>query len=453
MAVDPLFQIIHTNWDWKPLAEVCGRGGGDIQTGPFGSQLHASDYVTAGIPVIMPQNISKDRVDADGIARITRGDADRLSRYLVKKGDIVYSRRGDVKRKALITAREDGWLCGTGCLRIRFGKGTVDPVYASYFLSHPAAGEWVVRHAVGATMPNLNTSILGALPFLLPPPEEQHAIASVLGALDDKIEQNRRTVGVLEKLARAIFRAWFVDFEPVKARAAGATRFPSMPQAVFDALPATFVDSDIDPVPEGWDVGNVRDLAALSKLQVKPQECPDETFEHFSIPAFDAGKRAITEIGEAIKSNKFLVIDNCVLLSKLNPRIPRAWLPPTTRGKRRIASTEFLVFVPHVASDRHYLYCQFQQVNFQHSLAQAASGTSNSHQRVRPKNVLARQVITPSPLLRKSFTDIVDPMFATIEALRVESEKLAQMRDYLLPKLLSGEVRVEIASEHTPAMP
>ena len=210
-----------------------------------------------------------------------------------------------------------------------FGDGIVDPLFASYFLSHPASREWVARHAVGATMPNLNTSILAALPFLLPPIDEQRAIAGVLGALDAKIEQNRRT-------AWAIFRTWFVDFEPVKAKAAGATAFPSMPQHVFDALPTRFVDSDIGPVPEGWEVGAIDDLAALSKTQVNPQESPEEIVDHLRIPAFDAGMLPVVEAGSAIKSNKFLVVAGCVLLSKLNPRIARVWLPPSPCGRKKL---------------------------------------------------------------------------------------------------------------------
>src|SRR5579872_5792159 len=156
--VESLLGPIPDGWDNLPLAEVCRRGGGDIQTGPFGSQLHASDYVSAGIPSIMPQNIGDNRVLVDGIARITANDAERLSRYLVQPGDIVYSRRGDVERRALVRTAEDGWLCGTGCLRVRLGKGEADPIYCSYYLGHPEVRAWIVRHAVGATMPNLNTS-------------------------------------------------------------------------------------------------------------------------------------------------------------------------------------------------------------------------------------------------------------------------------------------------------
>ena len=297
----------------------------------------------------------------------------------------------------------------------------------------------------GSPIPSTTRAAVYPREMVVPEPDEQGAIAGILGALDDKIEQNRRTARALERLARAIFRAWFVDFEPVKAKAAGATSFPSMPQAVLDPLPTRFVDSEIGPVPEGWEVGGIPSIATLSKVHVNPQEHADEVFDHFSIPAFDADVRTVVEFGEAIKSNKFLVAEGCVLLSKLNPRIPRTWLPPSPRGRQQIASTEFLVFVPRSAFDRHYLYCQFQQSSFREKLAQSASGTSNSHQRVRPDDVLQKMVIVPPPLVRKGFADIADPLFALSAANHAESAILAEVRDYLLPKLFCGQVRVEVA--------
>jgi type I restriction enzyme, S subunit len=181
MAVEQVVGAPPVGWKYLTLGEACALGGGEVQTGPFGSQLHASDYLPDGIPSIMPQNIGDNRVVQDGIARISIEDAERLARYLVRPGDIVYSRRGDVERRALIRAQEDGWLCGTGCLRVRLGEGPVDPIYASYYLGDPRVREWVVRHAHGATMPNLNTGILSALPFVVPPRREQHAIARILG--------------------------------------------------------------------------------------------------------------------------------------------------------------------------------------------------------------------------------------------------------------------------------
>ena len=169
MAGEPLLGTLPNSWEYKTLGAVCHQNGAGIQTGPFGSQLHASDYVSAGIPSIMPQNIGDNCINVDRIARVSLDDANKLSRYLVREGDIVYSRRGDVEKRALIRAPEDGWLCGTGCLRVRVDRNVVEPKYASYCLGHPLIREWIVRHAHGATMPNLNTSILSACPFVVPP--------------------------------------------------------------------------------------------------------------------------------------------------------------------------------------------------------------------------------------------------------------------------------------------
>jgi type I restriction enzyme S subunit len=190
-------------WQRTTLAVACSNGGG-IQTGPFGSQLHASDYVAEGIPSVMPQNIGENVICDDEIARITSQDAQRLSKYLLRSGDIVYSRRGDVTRRALVRPRQNGWLCGTGCLRVRPGRG-VDSAFLSYYLGHPEVRTWITRHAVGATMPNLNTQILGAVPVVLPEPTEQQAIAAVLRALDEKIAVNERITATSRKLGLALY--------------------------------------------------------------------------------------------------------------------------------------------------------------------------------------------------------------------------------------------------------
>lgn len=201
-----------TEWEATTLGALCERNGGFVQTGPFGSQLHAEDYVDDGVPVVMPQRLGDNTILEDGIARITEGDARRLSKHRLRAGDIVYSRRGDVERRALVRAREDGWLCGTGCLLVRLGDGgDVDPAFVSYRLGAPDAREWIVNHAVGATMPNLNTSILSALPLTLPSHAEQRAIAEVLGALDDKIAANTRLAATADELSAALYAAMLTD--------------------------------------------------------------------------------------------------------------------------------------------------------------------------------------------------------------------------------------------------
>ena len=148
---------MRSEWSSTTLGETVKHGGGFVQTGPFGSQLHASDYVDEGIPYLMPANLVANRVNLDGIARISKGDAERLSKHLVQVDDIVYSRRGDVTRNVLITSAESGMFCGTGCLLVRPGNA-IDSQFLFYHLSTPINKEWITRHAIGATMPNLNTA-------------------------------------------------------------------------------------------------------------------------------------------------------------------------------------------------------------------------------------------------------------------------------------------------------
>lgn len=154
----------------------------------------------------MPQNIGDNVIHAEGIARIQESDALRLAKYRMRNGDIVYSRRGDVEKRALVRENNEGWLCGTGCLRVRLGEQSEHfPAFVSYLLGTEEARAWIVRHAVGATMPNLNTSILAAVPLQVPEPTEQRAIAEVLSSLDDKIAANTKLATIAAKLAGLIY--------------------------------------------------------------------------------------------------------------------------------------------------------------------------------------------------------------------------------------------------------
>ena len=256
--------------------------------------------------------------------------------YILQEGDLVVtmtdlSKAGDTLGYPALVPRMLGsrYLHNQRIGLVQIKEGVeADKRFLFYRLRASDYRHHILATASGSTVRHTSPGRIREFETTLPAITEQRAIADVLGALDDKIEQNGRTARALERLAQAIFRAWFVDFEPVKAKTTGATSFPSMPQAIFDAVPTRLVDSEIGPVPEGWEVGSTPSIATLSKVQVNPREHANEVFDHFSIPAFDAGVCAVVEFGEAIKSNKFLVAEGCVLLSKLNPRIARIWLPP-----------------------------------------------------------------------------------------------------------------------------
>jgi type I restriction enzyme S subunit len=177
---------IPNGWDVVDLGTVVARGGGLMQTGPFGSQLHAHEYVKSGVPVVMPQDIGPEEIDLRQVARITAAKATELSRHKMRPGDALFARRGDLSRCARIEERERDWLCGTGCLLVRPGRGGLSAWWLSSAYRHDLGQRHVRARAVGSTMVNLNTSILATWVLPIPPTAEQEEAASraaVLAAL------------------------------------------------------------------------------------------------------------------------------------------------------------------------------------------------------------------------------------------------------------------------------
>lgn len=185
----------------------------NIITGPFGSQLHMEDYVDAGIPVIMPQNIKGRMVDYNGIAQISEEDFTRLIRYATKENDLIYARRGDVKKHAFILS-DSPTLCGTGCLRVRVVDESVYPLFLSFYLNRPETKRWIFSHAVGTNMPNLNTGILADVPVEFPSLNEQIKIAELLQKIDTKINNNNKINDNLQQMAYITYLHMFYGKRP-----------------------------------------------------------------------------------------------------------------------------------------------------------------------------------------------------------------------------------------------
>jgi type I restriction enzyme S subunit len=453
MHVESIIGDVPVEWRTTSLGAACREGGGDVQTGPFGSQLHAADYVQVGIPSIMPQNIGDNRVLAREIARVRIEDAERLSRYRVRPGDIVYSRRGDVERRALIRPEEDGWLCGTGCLRIRFGDGPVNSVFASYYLGHPAVREWIVRHAIGATMPNLNTSILSAMPIVIPPMDQQAAIARALGALDDKIDLNHRMNETLERMARAIFKSWFVDFDPVRAKLDGRP-VGGRNSAVASLFPEYFDDTDDLFLPHGWRVSQLGDHVELirgntykSKLKNLPGPYllglgsirRNGGFRDDSLHTYggDSAPRIILHPGDLFVSLKDVTqaADLLGAVARVPADIAQGRLTQDT--VRLVPRGSGISFV--------YLYWTLLRPEYRHYCRARATGTTNLG--LSRADFLSYPVLVPPPAIQTAFTALGVDVEAKIANNRDQNRTLAALRDTLLPKLLSGELRIRDAEK------
>ena len=185
----------------------------DIITGPFGSQLHESDYKMEGIPVIMPQDIKDGKLNFEDVARISENDFQRLIRYSVQNGDIIFPRRGDIEKHAYIDSDED-FLCGTGCFRVRVKTTEINSKYLSYYLDNVHVRKWITNHAVGSNMPNLNTGILSEIPVMIPTYSVQIKIARLLSVIEAKIQNNVKINDNLEALAKLIYMNFFFNRTP-----------------------------------------------------------------------------------------------------------------------------------------------------------------------------------------------------------------------------------------------
>jgi len=192
------FGEIPHGWQIETLGHLCAPPPGTIQTGPFGSQLHSSDYVGEGVPIVNPTHMTAGMLVDESIPRVSPSDAERLAKHRLRQGDILFSRRGDVGRHAYISEREQGWLCGTGCLLVRPADSTIERRFLSYALETPLVQDYLVAHAAGTIMPNINTKILSSVPVPVAPPADQAQIAHLLSALDVPLSLADRRQHALE---------------------------------------------------------------------------------------------------------------------------------------------------------------------------------------------------------------------------------------------------------------
>ena len=431
-------------WNSCTIGDLCDAGIVELQTGPFGTQLHAHDYVEDGVPVVPTEAIRNRQIDRSVLPKILPGKAKELARHRLESGDILFARRGvqATGHIGCVREAEEGFLCGTGAIRLRVRKGgsSVNSDFLSHVLANPASVEWFKFHAIGATMPNLNEGIIRSFPLQLPPLPEQRAIAHILGTLDDKIELNRKINETLETMARGLFKSWFVDFDPIRAKAEG--RDSGLPKHLADLFPDSFEASELGEIPRGWAVGRFGDVVDHLRDQENPLLSPDVLFPHFSIPAFDEGQTARLEYGESIKSLKSRVPAGVVLLSKLNPEIERVWLVDVGSTDRAVCSTEFLVLNPRPPFTRSFVYCLMRSPFFRQQIEGLVTGTSKSHQRAQVESILNLPVIIPPSSIVAAFDRMSESLLARTLECRRESRTLPALRDTLLPKLISGEVSV-----------
>jgi len=363
------------------------------------------------------------------------------ARKLAQPGDLLFCVRGSTTGRMNWADQEYAIGRGVAAIRHRHDSALQPFVRGVVEVELPE----LLAQATGSTFPNVSARQLAEMPYPNLSDAEQQTIAHILGTLDDKIELNRRMNQTLEEMARALFKSWFVDFDPVRAKMAGRWRpgqsLPGLPADLYDLFPDRLSPFELGEIPAGWQVAPFSNVVAQLRDNENPLMSPDTSYSHYSIPAFDDSQTPKRELGENIKSVKTQVPPGTVLLSKLNPEIERVWLPDVAVQDRAICSTEFLVLQPKPPFNRAYVYCFTRSASFRENLHSLVTGTSKSHQRAPARAILSLNALHPPVAILEMFQTYVSTYLSRCLSFRRQLDSLATLRDELLPELMTRDLQ------------
>ena len=408
--------------EWKKVK--LGDISSAIQTGPFGSQLHQSDYSDIGIPVVMPKDIINGSIDESTIARVESHHVERLSRHKISEGDILYARRGDVGKCAYTVFSQQGWLCGTGCLRLTIDKEKALPKFVFFQLQKRETIGWVEKHAIGATMLNLNTSILSDVPIELPSLSTQHRIATILSRYDSLIENYQKQIKLLEEAAQRLYKEWFVDLH-----------FPGHENTKI-----------VDGVPEGWEKKIIADVCTNISSGSTPSRSNKAYWENGTIKWVKTKElqdgwildteEYISQEGFNSSSTKMFPVNTILMAIYASPTLGRLGILSIDCCCNQAALG--LIADENIISWQ-WLFWKLYELRDEFNAIARGAGQQNISGIV----VKNKEIIIPDKGVIDGFTSVVSKMFDQQKSLSSQIRLLTEARDRLLPKLMSGEIDIK----------
>lgn len=382
------------SWEKVKLGEISFC----IQPGPFGSQLHNSDYAHEGTPIIMPKDMVDGHIRHTGLIRVPEEHVARLQRHQVCAGNLMVARKGDVRKCVYITENENGWLTGSDCLKVALNENVCFPKYIYYQLRSPYIGRWLEQISIGATMPSINTGLLSGIEMYLPSLEIQRRIADILSAYDDLIENNRKQIKLLEEAAQRLYKEWFVDLH-----------FPGHEHTKI-----------MDGVPEGWKKRLLGDI-----VEVKYGK-DHKSISDGLIPVYGSGG-FMRKCGQVLYDGESVLIPRKGSLNNIIYVDEAFWTVDTmfyTKMK-----------IPNIGVFLYFFVKSFDMYSMNIGAAVPSMTT----------NILnALDIIVPSSNILEHFQSTTKMHFRKMELLQKQIETAMQARDRLLPKLMSGEVEMQL---------
>jgi type I restriction enzyme, S subunit len=398
----------------------------------------SSDYVASGIPFVSASDLDGRRIDLSGATFISQGAYDRLGNGKIEQGDILFCLRGSLGKIGLAKGIQKGAIASS--LVIIRPKQNVSRDFLYYILSG-STGKTIARELDnGSVQGNLSVRELKQVEIDLPSLQEQKAIAHILGTLDDKIELNRKTNETLEAMAKALFKSWFVDFDPVRAKAEG--RPTELPAEISDLFPDSFEDSELGEIPSGWEVKALDEIAHFLNglaLQKFPPEDGAATLPVIKIAQLKKGDSTGADRCSTAVPSDYVVRDGDVLFSWSGSLAVDIWCG----GDGALNQHLFKVTSKTYGKWFFYQWVKHHLPVFQ----EIAQGKATTMGHIQRHHLSGAKVLIPPPSLLaamdSAFTALLDRAFG----LRRQSKDLGSIRDTLLPKLISGEIRIPDAEK------
>ena len=403
-----------------------------------------------GYPYVGIPQLKDGRINLNSARRIAREHFDEWRRKADPETfDVVLSRRCNPGETGHVP-KDSNFALGQNLVLLRSdGKRVVKP-FLRWLVRGPQWWEQVSKYInVGAVFDSLKCADIPELRLRIPPLTEQRTIACILGTLDDKIELNRRMNETLEAMARALFKDWFVDFGPVRAKAEG--RDPGLPQSLADLFPSRLVDSQLSEIPEGWEAVTLPALIELNPLRSlrKGDMAPYLDMANMPTSGHTPNEVIARRYGSGMR-----YINGDTLVARITPCLENgktAYVDFLKDGQTGWGSTEYLVMRSKSPLPCEFAYLLARSDRFRDFAIQNMTGTSG-RQRVPAKAF--SQFMLPSPTRRvaEAFEQLVQPLVARISRADAESRTLSAARDALLPKLTSGEIRLRDAEKAAEAV-
>ena len=382
-----------------------------IQPGPFGTQLHNSDYTDKGVPVIMPKDMIDGRVLHDKLEHVSEDTANRISRHKVDAGDIMVARKGDVRKCIYIRESEEGWITGSDCLKMQLNQKICNSKFIYFQLRSPYIGAWLQQVSKGATMPSLNTSLLSNIEIVLPPISTQNNVAEILSRYDSLIENYQKQIKLLEEAAQRLYKEWFVDLH-----------FPGHENTKI-----------VDGVPEGWEKKRLSDISNIIMGQSPKSEFynTDGNGLPFHQGVGSYGYRFVVDNTYSTSFTR-IAEPNSILFSV---RAPVGRLNIT---KNKIVIGRGLASINHKMGCQSYLYYLLKEKFFKDNII----GNGAIFASISKDELYNLAFIMPSDEMIKRYDAIANKLDKDIQYVDSQIRLLTEARDRLLPKLMSGEITV-----------